>query len=108
MSEQRLQQLLAFLEEDPDDAFTIYAVATEYLKTDIDKAREYYELLLRKKPAYVPTYYHAAHLYLDLGMDEEAVATFEKGITVAQQQGDQLALRELRNAYDQYQFESDD
>ena len=108
MSKQRLQQLLAFLEEEPDDAFTIYAVATEYLKSDIDKAREYFELLLREKPAYVPTYYHAAHLYLDLGMDEKAVATFEKGITVAQQQGDQLALRELRNAYDQYQFESDD
>ncbi|RZK28249.1 MAG: tetratricopeptide repeat protein, partial [Hymenobacter sp.] len=30
----RLQQLLAFYQDDPNDAFTIYALATEYRADD--------------------------------------------------------------------------
>jgi tetratricopeptide (TPR) repeat protein len=108
MNEARLAQLLAFLEEDPDDPFTSYAIATEYLKSDKKKARYYFEILLQKHPDYVATYYHAAHLYWDLNLHREAVQTFEQGITKAREQQDHLALRELRSAYEQYQFEVDD
>jgi len=108
MNEARLAQLLAFLEEDPYDPFTTYAIATEYLKSDIEKARYYFEILLQKHPDYVATYYHAAHLYWDLNLHPEAVQTFEQGIAKAQEHQDQLALRELRSAYEQYQFEVDD
>lgn len=108
MNEARLAQLLAFLKDDPNDPFTTYAIATEYLKSDPDKARHYFEILLNNHPDYVATYYHAAHLYWDLDMHEEAVQTFEQGIATAQKQQEVLALRELRSAYEQYQFEVDD
>jgi Tfp pilus assembly protein PilF len=108
MNEARLTQLLAFLKEDPNDAFTLYAIATEYLKSDRQKARKYFEILLEKHPEYVATYYHAAHLYWDLELHSEAVQTFEQGIAHAREQGDALALRELQNAYQQYQFEMDE
>ena len=108
MSNARLEQLLSFLKEDPDDPFTIYAIATEYLKSDSQKALHFYEILLEQHPDYVATYYHAAHLYWKLNMHTDAVKTFKQGIDKAQQQQDNLALRELRSAYDQYLFEEED
>ncbi len=108
MSKARLEQLLRFLEEDPHDPFTIYAIATEYLNSDQQQARYYFEILLRDHPDYVASYYHAAHLYTDLEMYQQAKATYEKGIEKAQQHQDFLALRELRSAYEQYCFEQDD
>lgn len=108
MTNARLEQLLGFLKDDPDDPFTIYAIATEYLNIDLQKARQYFEILLQQHPDYVATYYHAAHLYADLDMPDKAGATFEKGIEKAQLQNDALALRELRSAYEQFRFEEDD
>jgi len=108
MNEPRLTQLLTFLEEEPNDPFTIYAIATEYLKSDQQKARKYFEILLNEHPDYVATYYHAAHLYWDLDRHPEVVQTFEKGMAKAREHGDQLALRELQSAYNQYQFEMDE
>jgi len=108
MSNPRLEQLMRFLEEDPNDPFTLYAIATEHLKTAPHQAQHYFEILLRDHPDYVATYYHAAHLYIDLEMYDQAETTFKTGIKVAADQGDQLALRELRSAYDQYLFEQED
>jgi len=108
MKQPRLQQLLTFLEEDPDDPFTLYAIAIEYSKTDDAQASKYFDQLLQDHPSYVPTYYHAAQLCLKLDQPQKAVKIFEQGIEQAQRQQDVLALRELRNAYDQYLFEADD
>ncbi|MGB3777369.1 MAG: tetratricopeptide repeat protein [Tunicatimonas sp.] len=105
MSTDRLDALLAFLRETPDDAFTLYAVATEYRRAHPQKALEYYERLLDEHPQYVPTYYHAAQLYVDLNQPERAEQTYEKGIAIAGEQNDALALRELRSAYDEFLFE---
>ena len=46
----RLQQLLAFYEADPADAFTIYALATEYRTQEPARAWEYYQKLLTEHP----------------------------------------------------------
>ena len=64
----RLNQLLEFYKEDPKDPFTIYALAMEYLKLDVNESRKYYELLLTEHRHYVGTYYHAAKLYIELGL----------------------------------------
>lgn len=105
MSSPRLKKLLEFLEEAPNDPFTIYAVATEYRREDPQKTLYYYEKLLNEHPHYLATYYHAAQLYLDLGKTDWAEETFIKGIAIAQQQNETLALRELRNAYNEFLFE---
>jgi len=104
---ERLQKLQAFLAEEPNDPFLIYAIATEYQATDMEKAREYFEILLTQHEDYVATYYHAAHLYFELGMDDEADKTYLKGIEKATAQKEDLALRELKNAYQNFQFERD-
>ena len=101
----RLQQLLEFLKEDPKDPFTIYAVATEYLKTDAVMARKYYEILLSDHPTYVPAYYHAAKLYEELDEKELAIKTYEKGIQMASLHNESLALRELKNAYQELMYD---
>ncbi len=105
MSQARLEQLLQFLKEEPHDAFLLYAIATEYTKTNVQQALAYYEDLLQNHPHYVPTYYHAANLYADLDEREKAEQTYQTGIQKAQEQQDTLALRELRNAYQEFLFE---
>jgi tetratricopeptide (TPR) repeat protein len=100
----RLDTLLQFYKDDPNDPFNIYALAIEYQKSDAAKAQIYFEKLLTEYADYVPTYYHAAKLYHDLGNVEKAIDTYEKGIAVAKQKNDLKAARELKSAYDELMF----
>jgi len=96
---------LAFYAEDPNDAFTIYALANEYKEINIEKALYFFEILVKDHPNYVATYYHLGHLYLDMGDMEKAKATFEKGIKIAADNKESLALRELKNAFDEFMMD---
>ncbi|QNF34162.1 tetratricopeptide repeat protein [Adhaeribacter swui] len=95
----RLDQLFEFYREDPNDAFTIYAIATEYVKINPEKALEYYQILLKDHPDYVATYYHAGKLYEGLGQKEEAEKIYQQGLVVSRQQGNRHAFSELQQAY---------
>lgn len=108
MNTKRLAHLLAFLKEEPNDPFTMYAIATEYATQNPVQARIYYERLLNEHPDYVATYYHAAKLYQNAGETDLAEATYKEGIAVAQAQNEALALRELQNAYNEFLFEEED
>ena len=99
MRNARLNQLFEFLKQDPDDAFTLYAIAMEYATMDTDKALEYYEKLLCEHPDYVATYYHAAKLYADLGKREEAEKVFLDGLNLATKKNKPHAYNELQRAY---------
>lgn len=105
MNSSRLEQLEAFLKNEPNDPFILYAIATEYRNHDPKKAREYYDILLTHHPEYLATYYHAALLFIELNEDALAEETFKKGIALAQKQGNSLSLRELQNAYNEFLFE---
>ncbi|MBA9077810.1 MULTISPECIES: hypothetical protein [Rufibacter] len=98
----RLTQLLAFYQEDPTDPFTLYAIATEYRATQVEKARFFYEKLLAEHPDYVGTYYHAASLYVQLDEPELAKQAYQKGMQVSRQQGQQHAFAELQQAYNKF------
>jgi len=89
---ERLQQLLGFLEKEPNDPFLLYAIATEYRNHDTEKAKVYFEQLLHEHDQYLPTYYHAAHLFFDLGEDERAKEIYEQGIALAEKQDEKMAL----------------
>ena len=108
MQNERLAQLFKFLEEDPKDPFTLYAIAMEFQKTDPLVALKYYEQLLAEHEEYVGTYYHAAKLYAELDKTEEAAATFKKGMLIAQKQADHHAHRELQNAYNEFLFSEEE
>lgn len=99
MNEDRLNQLFKFLEDDPNDAFTLYAIATEYRQTDQEKSLFYYEKLLAEHENYVGTYYHAAKLYEELGKPDLAEQTYKKGMQISRQEGNMHAFAELQQAF---------
>jgi tetratricopeptide (TPR) repeat protein len=101
----RLEQLQAFFNEDPNDPFNIYALALEYQKTDTQKALDFFNRLIHEHENYIPTYYHLAKLYAELGNREKSRTTFEQGIQKAKQQKDNKALRELQSAHQELLFE---
>jgi hypothetical protein len=97
MNNERLKQLLQFHQEDPDDPFNIYCLANEYKNNDPSKAMKYYNDLLLNHAKYLPTYYHAAELHINNNEIARAEKVIADGITLAIEQNDQLALRELKN-----------
>ena len=97
MNNERLTQLLQFLQEDPNDPFNIYCLANEYKNNDPGKAIKFYQELLLNHTEYLPTYYHVAELYINNNDIEQAEKVIADGIDLAIKQNDQLALRELRN-----------
>ena len=95
----RLETLLTYYDEDPDDAFTRFAIATEYLKrNNFEKACLFFEELVRDNPSYVGTYYHLGKLYESLNRNDEAIATYQNGISIATEARDLHARAELQDA----------
>ncbi|MFD2569073.1 tetratricopeptide repeat protein [Spirosoma soli] len=106
MNNERIQQLIRFVQEEPGEPFNVYALAMEFLNNQPEQARQYFDQLLVEFPDYLPTYYHAAALYADLDERERAAELYEKGITLARAQTNQKTLQELQRA--QQAFEDDD
>jgi tetratricopeptide (TPR) repeat protein len=101
----RLEQLLHFLEQEPNDPFLIYAIATEYKSmNELEKALMTFQSLMENHPEYVPTYYHLGKTLEALNRNEEAIEVYEKGIAVAMKMKDQHSARELREALQQLTF----
>lgn len=95
----RIEQLLEFLKESPNDNFLRYALAQEYVKAgDKQTGYNYYFGLLNDDPDYVATYYHLGKLYESDEENEKALATYAQGIEVATKIGDQHSLSELQSA----------
>ena len=79
----RKEQILAFLQDAPMDAFLHYALAQEHIKTgDQDAALGEYLWLTENHPGYVATYYHLGKLLISLGKKEEALAWSVAGAIV--------------------------
>jgi Tfp pilus assembly protein PilF len=108
MSISRLEKLFQYYKEDPDDPFNIYAIALEYVSQKNSEAKIYFDLLLEKKPSYLPAYFHAAKFYASAGDRGKAEKIYKSGITLAQQNNEQHALRELRNAFNNFLFEEEE
>lgn len=102
---ERLKSLLQLLEQEPTDPFIIYAIALEYQKFEPERAIHYYELLMNKHENYLPTYYQAATLYSELGENEKARITYEKGIRIAASQQNMHTQLELQSAYQNHLLE---
>ena len=104
MLQDRLALLLEFYEQDPDDAFTRFAIAKEYLKRDEpEQALAFFEKLVADQPDYTGTYYHLGKLYETVRRKAEAVATYQQGIEAARRQRNLKDLSELQDALMQAQ-----
>jgi Tfp pilus assembly protein PilF len=107
MNHERIQQLLQFVQEEPSEPFNVYALAQEYLATNPGQAQHYFEKLLTEHPMYLPTYYHAAQLYADLGHRDRAAELYDFGLQLARQQGNEKTFEELKRAYRAFQDEEE-
>jgi tetratricopeptide (TPR) repeat protein len=104
----RLEILRQFVEEEPQDLFNHYALATELLKTDKAQSRQIFEYLLQNHPDYLATYYHLGALYVELGEAELAEKTYLMGIELANKLGNDKTLKELKGAYQMFLDELED
>ncbi len=108
MREQRLAKLLEFLEKNPKDDFLNYALAQEYIGMGKDSlAKPILEGLIEHSPNYIASYYHYGKLLQKEEKNEDAIAIYEKGITIGKEIDDKHAVKELNDAlnevlYDDY------
>jgi len=95
----RIEILSGFLQQDPNDSFSRYALALEYVKAGrTDDARREFETVLEKDPSYVATYYQLGGFYRSQGLKHEAEKTYRTGIAVASKAGDSHTQSELEGA----------
>jgi Tfp pilus assembly protein PilF len=97
----RVEILKGFLDDNPNDSFSRYALALEYVKLgQHDDAVREFETVKKKDPDYLATYFQLGQLYLKMGQTHEAEKTFRTGITVASKSGDEHTRSELEGALD--------
>jgi|SRR5690606_31398536 len=106
MSINRLEKLQEFLQNEPNDPFLKYAIATEYIRlNNQQEALKFYLDLVKNHEDYVGTYYHLGKLYESMGRQGDALTIYEKGIEVARRIKDNHALSELLGVYNNLQDE---
>jgi tetratricopeptide (TPR) repeat protein len=99
MNSPRLEKLFEFLKKAPNDVFTLYSIAYEYMnRGEQESAKDYFNQLLKVDPQYVGAYYHLGKTWEKLQQPEEAAAVYLRGIAVAQKKPDFHALAELNSA----------
>ena len=102
MRESKLRELEKFLEQDPSDSFTHYAIALEYAaSSDMDGAIEKLKALITLDPKYVPAYQQLASYLIKLRQYRNAQDVLEKGIQVAGLAGDRHAQSEMQECLDE-------
>lgn len=99
MKPNRIESLLEFLKEDPEDSFVRFALAKEYEKLGtLKQALDTYLELKRIDANYLGLYYHLGGLYEQLHEKEKALEIYTQGITLAKKTADFHSLSELHTA----------
>ena len=97
----RIEKIKQFLVASPKDCFLHHALALEYVKAGNEEdAKTEFEINLEHDPGYVATYYHLGKLFERLGMQNEAIATYEKGMVQAKLAKDMHSFSELQAAHE--------
>jgi Tfp pilus assembly protein PilF len=94
----RREVLEAFVAEKPDDAFSRYGLALEYLNSgDTRKAEGQFRELLQRNPGYVPGYQMLGQLLAKQSRSEDARSILAQGIAVATKAGNGHAQAEMES-----------
>ena len=97
----RIEKILEYLQNTPDDNFLRHALALEYVKQGNDKdAGALFEAILKDSPDYVGSYYHFGKLLERNGETNKAIECYETGMKQAKAVNDQHAYNELQAAYE--------
>ncbi len=99
MAFSRIDALLGFIQQKPQDPFPRYALALEYKNAGRpDEARATFDALMSAHPDYTAAYLHAGNTLLALGMRDDARAVYQRGVEVCVRRGDAHARGELEGA----------
>jgi predicted Zn-dependent protease len=98
MDKNRMALLQKYIDEEPHNPFNRYALAMEYRGSEPELALKLLLELLAAHPDYLPPHYQAGQLLAESGNVRGAVEILKQGMVLAQRQGDQKALQELRKA----------
>lgn len=97
----RIKMLKEYLEDDPEDVFSNYALALEYLKiSEEERAVEILENILKRDEHYLAAYYQLGKLYEKISRMDDAKKAYQKGFQIANQQKNQRTANELRSAFE--------
>ena len=95
----RISILESYLNEDPHDVFSRYALALEYKELGrIQDAYDHYIILKKQHPDYLPTYYMAGKTAEELQLFNEALGWYSEGGLMAIRSNNGQALNELNAA----------
>ena len=103
----RMEQLMKFLEENPNDSFVKFALSLEYINLgDDDSGLRYFKEILEYDPGYTGTYYHLGKLYERRNEKELAEKTYKEGMN--RTQGKELhTYSELQQAMNQLLYDEE-
>jgi Tfp pilus assembly protein PilF len=94
----RREVLEAFVGEKPDDAFSRYGLALEYMNSgDAASAETQFRELIQRNPSYVPGYQMLGQLLAKQSRSEEARFTLSQGIAAATKAGNGHAQSEMES-----------
>ena len=92
----RIEQLRRMLEQDPADAFCLYALGMEYAaQQQPGPAVAHLEQSLQSDPDQPYAHFHMARCLAGMGEQARAVAAVDAGLEVASATGDTSAAAEL-------------
>lgn len=95
----RLEQLQQMLLQEPNDEFLQYAITVEYFSAgEVEKAIEGLEKLLANNKNYLAAYYQLGKCYEAQNQNQKAIAIYNQGVEIAQQQNKTKTVNELREA----------
>lgn len=104
-SNNRIEKLKLFLKQTPNDSFLQHALALEYVKLgNDDEAEKLFNNILDREPDYTGSYYHLGKLLERKGLNDEAIAIYEKGISYCQKSNNKRAANELQSALHELLF----
>lgn len=94
----RREMLQEFLAKNPNDAFTLYGLALECVKSgDFPAAEAHFRALLQSNPDYVPGYQMYAQNLVQNNRPDEARAILTEGVQAATRTNNQHALSEMQS-----------
>lgn len=96
MTSQQIVNLLKLVGTPRDGALLRFSLGSEYLKVaDFEAAVTHLGAAVEKDPGYSAAWKLLGNALAGSGRDEEALATFRKGIEVAEKKGDKQSAKEM-------------
>jgi Tfp pilus assembly protein PilF len=103
----RLEQFKEFVEMDPADTFSRYALAMEYMSVNqFDDAVSHFREVLKLDPTYSAAYFQAAIASRKSGSNDQAIDFLTRGIEAAEKKGDWHARDEMKAVLEEIRSES--